>query len=71
MHDIMQLYYVIEKPLLRLVCLHAVRNVVEEHVAQLLGYLRASRIEDGLFVNFGAAKFQIKKYILNDTNGAA
>ena len=46
----------------------AVRNVAEEHVAQLLGYLRASRIEHGLLVNFGAAKFQIKKYILNDTN---
>ena len=44
----------------------AVRAVVEEHVAQLLGYLRASRIEHGLLVNFGAAKFQIKKYILND-----
>ena len=38
------------------------------HVAQLLGYLRASRIEHGLLVNFGAAKFQIKKYILNDAN---
>ena len=46
----------------------AVRAVVEEHVAQLLGYLRASRIEHGLLVNFGAAKFQIEKYILNDTN---
>ena len=46
----------------------AVRAVVEEHVAQLLGYLRASRIEHGLLVNFGAAIFQIKKYILNDTN---
>jgi len=46
----------------------AVRAVVEEHVAQLLGYLRASRIEHGLLVNFGAPKFQIKKYILNDTN---
>ncbi len=33
---------------------------------QLLGYLRTSRIEHGLLVNFGAAKFQIKKYILND-----
>src|SRR5262245_22485278 len=46
----------------------AVRAVIEEHVAQLLGYLRASRIEHGLLVNFGAAKFQIKKYILSDTN---
>ena len=48
----------------------AVRAVVEEHVAQLLGYVRASRIEHGLPVNFGAAKFQIKKYILNDANFA-
>jgi len=46
----------------------AVRSVVEEHVAQLLGYLRASRNEHGLLVNFGGARFQIKKYILNDTN---
>ena len=46
----------------------AVRAVVDEHVAQLLGYLRSSRIEHGLLVNFGAAKFQIKKYILNDVS---
>jgi len=46
----------------------AVRTVVEEHVAQLLGYLRASRIEHGLLVNFGAPKFQIKKYILTHTS---
>jgi GxxExxY protein len=48
--------------------LKAVSNVLDEHVAQLLGYLRASRIEHGLLANFGAAKFQIKKYILNDQN---
>lgn len=47
--------------------LKAVRAVVDEHVAQLLGYLRASRIEHGLLINFGAGKFQIKKYIINDT----
>jgi GxxExxY protein len=46
--------------------LKAVRNIVDEHVAQLLGYLRASRIEHGLMLNFGAPKFQINKYILND-----
>jgi GxxExxY protein len=45
--------------------LKAVRAVVDEHVAQLLGYLRASRIEHELLVNFGSAKFHIKKYILN------
>ena len=38
----------------------AVRSVVEEHVAQLLGYLRASRNEHGLLVNFGGARFQIR-----------
>jgi GxxExxY protein len=46
--------------------LKAVRYASDEHVAQLLGYLRASRIEHGLLINFGAPKFQIKKYIMND-----
>jgi GxxExxY protein len=50
--------------------LKAAGNVVDEHVAQLLGYLRASRIEHGLLLNFGSAKFQIKKYILNDLSKA-
>jgi GxxExxY protein len=45
--------------------LKAVRYALDEHVAQLLGYLRASRIEHGLLINFGAPKFQIKKYIMN------
>jgi len=44
--------------------LKACRAVVDEHVAQILGYLRASRIENGLLINFGAAKLYIKKYIL-------
>lgn len=46
--------------------LKAVRYSSDEHVAQLLGYLRASRIEHGLLINFGAPRFQIKKYITND-----
>jgi GxxExxY protein len=46
--------------------LKAVRYASDEHVAQLLGYLRASRIEHGLLINFGAPRFQIKKYIMND-----
>src|ERR1700722_2691345 len=48
----------------------AVRAYADEHVAQLLGYLRASRIEHGLLVNFGAANYQIKKYIWS-TSGQA
>jgi GxxExxY protein len=43
----------------------ACRGLVDDHVAQLLGYLRASRIEHGLLINFGCAKLQIKKYIMN------
>ena len=41
----------------------AVRAYTDEHVAQILGYLRASRNEHGLLINFGTAKYQIKKYI--------
>ena len=43
--------------------LKAVQATVPEHVAQVLGYLRAARIEHGLLANFGAAIFFIKKYI--------
>ena len=39
-------------------------SLVDEHVAQLLGYLPASRFEHGLLINFGAPRLQIKKYIL-------
>lgn len=42
----------------------ACKALVDEHVAQLLGYLRASRIEHGLLINFGSSRLQIKKYIL-------
>ena len=38
--------------------------LIEAHTAQLLGYLRAARIEHGLLINFGAPKLEIKKYIL-------
>jgi GxxExxY protein len=49
-----------------LIELKAVSTLVDEHVAQVLGYLRSSRIEDGLLINFGSPKLQIRKYILND-----
>jgi GxxExxY protein len=44
----------------------ACKAICDEHVAQLLGYLRATRIEHGLLINFGAAKYEIKKYILSE-----
>lgn len=45
--------------------LKSCKSVADEHVAQLLGYLRSSRIEHGLLINFGAPKLQIKKYALS------
>ena len=45
--------------------LKAVKNTADEHVAQLLGYLKSSRIEHGLLINFGSYRFQIKKYVLS------
>ena len=41
----------------------ACKTLAPEHTAQLLGYLRATEIKHGLLINFGAPKFQIKKYI--------
>ena len=42
----------------------ACKTLASEHTAQLLGYLRATNIEHGLLINFGAPKFQIRKYIM-------
>ena len=55
----------IEKELI--VELKACKALANEHVAQLLGYLRACRLEHGLLVNFGAPRLQIKKYALSDS----
>ena len=45
--------------------LKAVKAIAAEHKAQLLGYLKSARIEHGLLINFGAFRFEIKKYISN------
>ncbi len=45
--------------------LKACKTLVDEHIAQLLGYLRASRKEHGLLINFGSPKIQIQKFILD------
>ena len=47
-----------------LVELKACRALANEHVAQLLGYLRACRMEHGLLINFGAPKLEIRKFKL-------
>ena len=45
--------------------LKASKSLNNDHIAQLLGYLRSSQIEHGLLINFGAPKFEIKKYALS------
>jgi len=44
--------------------LKACKTLIQEHIAQIFGYLRASRVEHGLLINFGSPKLEIKKYIL-------
>ena len=44
--------------------LKACKAVADVHVAQLLGYLKSSRIETGLLINFGAEKLYVKKYLM-------
>ena len=48
-----------------LVELKAARTLAPEHEAQILGYLKASRLEHGLLINFGSYKFQIRKFAWN------
>jgi GxxExxY protein len=50
--------------------LKAARALADEHTAQILGYLRASRIEHGLLVNFGAAKFAIQKFVMSEATAS-
>lgn len=38
--------------------LKACRALAPEHTAQILGYLRACRVEHGLLINFGAPKLE-------------
>jgi GxxExxY protein len=44
--------------------LKACKALVDEHIAQILGYLRASRMEHGLLINFGAPRLAIRKFKL-------
>jgi len=49
-----------------LVEVKAARSIADEHLAQLLGYLRSARIEHGVLVNFGAGRFQIRKMAMSE-----
>jgi GxxExxY protein len=43
----------------------AAKHLAEERTVQILGYLKSSRKEHGLLINFGSYKFQIKKYAMS------
>jgi GxxExxY protein len=45
--------------------LKAARTIADEHIAQLLGYLKSTRIEHGLLINFGSFRFSIRKYAMS------
>ena len=46
--------------------LKAAKTIADEHVAQLLGYLKSARIEHELLINFGSYRFEIKKFAMSD-----
>ena len=46
--------------------LKAARGIDNEHIAQILGYLRSARIETGLLINFGSPKLYVKKFLMTD-----
>jgi GxxExxY protein len=45
--------------------LKACRSITDEHIAQLLGYLKSARIRSGLLINFGVSKLYIKKFVMD------
>jgi GxxExxY protein len=46
----------------------ACRTLMDEHVAQVLGYLKSARLEHALLINFGSMKFEIRKYVLSQNS---
>jgi hypothetical protein len=44
------------------------KSLADEHTAQILGYLKSTRTEHGLLVNFGSYKFEIRKYALSQAS---
>ena len=46
-----------------LIELKACKTLNSEHESQLLHYLKATKFEHGLLVNFGSYKFEIQKFI--------
>src|SRR5881296_2864766 len=45
--------------------LKTAKALADEHVAQVLGYLKSARLEHGLLINFGSYKFEMRKFALS------
>lgn len=46
--------------------LKTVRSLASEHEAQILSYLKSTRLQHGMLINFGSVKFEIRKFIWTD-----
>ena len=46
--------------------LKAVDNVISEHRAQLMNYMRITKIKRGLLINFGEKSLRVERYIYQD-----
>lgn len=42
--------------------LKTAKTLAPEHEAQILGYLKSSKLKHGLLINFGSYKFEIRKF---------
>jgi GxxExxY protein len=45
--------------------LKAAKSIADEHIAQILGYLKSTRIEHGILINFGSYKFEVRKFAMS------
>jgi GxxExxY protein len=43
--------------------LKAAKTLALEHEAQILGYLKSTRMKHGLLINFGSYKFEMRKFV--------
>jgi GxxExxY protein len=43
--------------------LKTAKTLALEHEAQILAYLKSARLQHGLLINFGALKFEIRKFV--------
>ena len=47
------------------------QQLSEMHEAQVLSYLKSTKINDALLINFGSFKFQVRKFALSNKNKEA